>query len=129
MMLKAYKKGYQFIDSLKINDFRLPYKKELSYNYFMAMEYESEGDTVNRDKRFLHTISVIENYIKRKPQINIDEEACYDLFLIKSKVTGQTQVKQEISQLKQKYPQSIDFLNTLESSLYEDIKTSYFRQY
>jgi hypothetical protein len=59
ILLKKYKIGYMFIDSLRRDDFKASYKKKMNYNYFLVLEHESKGDTTNRDKLLNEIISDI----------------------------------------------------------------------
>jgi hypothetical protein len=67
MLLKRYENGYLFVDSLQTNDFDKPYKKEVSYNYFKALQYESKLDMANRDKLLRNIVGSLENYLKHAP--------------------------------------------------------------
>lgn len=127
MLLKKYPEGYKYIDSLTENDFKLSYKKTLAYNYFLASEYESKGDTVMRNKLLNETVSNIQKYIQGEnmPDHKINEEAYYDLFLIKSKILTQEQMNVEIALLKRKYPKNKDFFDALEDSFNESPKVGY----
>ena len=88
ILLKKYRNGYKFIDSLSEKDFKKGYKKKMNYNYFLALEYESKADTANRNKYFNEIIAHIQNYIQQEniSKDKLNEEAYYDLFSVKAKV-------------------------------------------
>lgn len=115
---KNYKRGYEFIDSLDQNDFSKKYKKQMHYNFFKALEYESKADTINARKLYTAIIKDINNYIELEgsSQKPLDQEVYYDLFFVKSKVLLQSQINTEIDELAQKHPSDRDFLVALKSS-------------
>lgn len=117
MLLQKYKSGYKFIDSLQYNDFNKEYKKEMNYNFFKAMEYETKGDTASAYKLYAETVNSVTQYIKTANKNNqIDQDAFYDLFLVKSKILSKEQIENEIEELIKKYPSNEDFFTTLKSS-------------
>ena len=123
-ILKMYKNGYQFIDSLNENDFSAKYKKTMNHNYFLALEYEEKSDTANRNKLLNETVANIQNYIRQEnmPQGKLDEEAYYDLFFVKKKVMSLEKINAEIDLLKKQYPRDEEFFDALKSSMDEETK-------
>lgn len=126
ILLKKYKNGHEFIDSLSENDFKVKYKKKMYYNYFIAMEYESNADTVNRDKFLNEIVNSIQNYIlaENMPKDKLDEEAYYTLYTIKKRLSSLTQLNNEIDLLKQKYPYEKDFFDALKETLNGEEKSA-----
>src|SRR5580658_3903766 len=45
LILKKYKEGYIYTDSLSESDFKYKYKRQMWHNYFLALNYESNFDT------------------------------------------------------------------------------------
>jgi hypothetical protein len=93
ILLKAYDRGYKFVDSLDLERFDKPYKKNLYLRNFKAMKLDSSGDLANRDKEYFGMINDINEYIKKHPQ---DKEAIADLFFIKEKVENKAKILEEI---------------------------------
>ena len=90
------------------------------YNSFLALDYESKQDTANRNKNYNEIIPSIENYIQKEsePKSQLDEEAYYDLFYIKAKVSDQKKITTEIDNLIQKYYSEKDFLEGVKNTLF-----------
>jgi tetratricopeptide (TPR) repeat protein len=118
MLLKRYKNGYEFVDSLSTKDFIVSYEKEISYYSFQAMNYESNGDTINRNKCFNDAIEYIQNYIQqeRLPSGKLDERVYYDLFLMKWRILNKQELKTEIELAEQQHPDNKDFFESLLST-------------
>jgi len=121
-LLKQYENGYKYVDSLSESDFALTYKKQMLYNYFLALHYESKEDSVTRNKYFHTIITGIDEYLRKQnsPKKEINQEAYLDLFSAKSKVVSAQKIKLEIDSLKEKYPQSKDFFETLRQTVNSD---------
>jgi hypothetical protein len=118
MLLRKYKLGYEFIDSLQQTDFNKEYRKGMNYNYFKAMEYETNGDTANAHKLYVEAANDVTHYIDTTNKGNqIDQAAFYDLFFIKSKILSKEQIEKEIEEIVKKYPSNKDFFTTLKSTL------------
>lgn len=126
-ILENNKEGYLFIESLGENDFAAKYKKKMYYNLFRALEYESQSDTANRNKLLKEIAIDIENYIQQENlhDDKIDEEAYYDLFLVKSKMLSKERINQEIDFLRSKYPDKQNFFDVLKESFDEATTDSY----
>jgi len=122
ILLKNYERGYKFIDSLNENDFNKKYKKSMDYNYFLALSYESKGDTVSRNRFLSKIVNDIGNYIRQEESRfgKIDEETYYDLFIVKSRFTTKSQIKFEIDSLKSIHPTEKEFLDAVESTVNHD---------
>ena len=119
ILLKKYRNGYKFIDSLSEKDFKKGYKKKMNYNYFLALEHESKTDTVNRNKYFNYIIVDIQNYIQQEKMSKgkFDKEAYYDLFFVKKNFLNLQQVNAEVDLLKEQYPNEKDFFDSLKETL------------
>jgi hypothetical protein len=126
MLLKKYKTGYQFIDSLSEKDFSTGYKKKMNYNFFLAMEYESKKDTFNRNLVLNVVILDIQNYIQNEkmPVGKLDDQVYYDLYTIKSKILDQSKLSTEIDSLKKIYPGQEAFFESLKESFNDESKKS-----
>lgn len=119
-LLKKYDKAYQFVDSLKENDFSKSYKKKMQYNFLKAMSYESKSKITDRNIYCNKAILEIQTFINNEK--TIDQEAYYDLFLVKSKILNSQQISEEINNLKTKYPTDKDFFESLKESFNNDTK-------
>lgn len=119
-LLKKYDIAYQFVDSLKEKDFSKPYKKKMQYDFLKALSYESKSKIVDRDIYYNKAISEIQAFVNT--QKTIDQEAYYDLFLVKSKILDSEQISDEINNLKIKYPADKDFFESLKKSFNEGTK-------
>lgn len=118
ILLRKYKLGYEFIDSLQQTDFNKEYRKGMNYNFFKAMEYETNGDTANAHKLYVEAANDVTHYIDTTNRDNqIDQAAFYDLFFIKSKILSKEQIEKEIEEMVKKYPSNKDFFITLKSTL------------
>lgn len=118
--LKEYDKVYKFIDSLEEKDFSKSYEKKMQYNYFKALDCEFKKQNEDKKKYFDKAISETQNYINN--QKTIDQEAYYNLFLVKSKILNVKQINDEINNLKIKYPADKDFFESLKESFNEETK-------
>ena len=120
ILLKKYQRGYEYVDSLSLNDFKLKYKKDMCEYYFHALNCETKSDTVNMDKYYNKIISIIKNFIQSEHAHNnkFNEDAYYDLFFIKAKVSDPKRITLEIDNLKQKYPSEGDFLEGIKTTLF-----------
>lgn len=116
ILLKRYKAGYEFTDSLGQNDFNKGYKKAMNYNFFKALEYETNGDTVSAHKSYLEAMNHISQSIETNKASQVDQDAYYDLFLMKSKVLSPSQLEDELEALIKKYPANKDFFTILKTS-------------
>lgn len=117
MLLKEYKAGYEFIDSLQQSDFNKEYKKKMNYDFFKALEYEANADTLNAHKLYIEAINDLSLYIeKANNDKQIDKDAYYDLYFLKSKILSQRQIEDELEKLAKKYPSYTEFFTILKSS-------------
>jgi hypothetical protein len=121
ILLKRYQRGYEFVDSLSEVDFNAKYKKEMDYDYFRSLEYESKSDTINRNILLEKIINNIQQYIQNEnmPKDTFDEDAYFSLFLFKNKLFNSTIVDAEIEILKKKYPNETDYLNGVKTTIDE----------
>jgi len=117
---KKYKEGYEFVESLKQEDFKLPYKKQLYWNYFHAYECEANIDTIGRNRYLNSIIKNVSRYIleKNTHSNEIDKEAYYDLFFIKSRVLSSQEFDGQLNILMKKFPNDKEFLEALKSTFY-----------
>ncbi|MEO6177904.1 MAG: hypothetical protein ABIP27_22300 [Flavobacterium circumlabens] len=119
-LLKEYDKAYHFIDSLEEKDFSKPYKKKMQYNFFKALSYESKSKIADRDLYYNKALVEIETFVDS--QKNIDQEAYYELFMVKSRLLSSEQISDEINILKIKYPTDKIFFEALKESFNEKVK-------
>lgn len=119
-LLKKYDVAYQFVDSLEEKDFSKPYKKKMQYDFLKGLNYESESKIVDRNIYYNKAILEIQTFVNN--QKNIDQEAYYDLFFVKSKILNSEQISDEINKLKIKYPADKDFFESLKESFNEGTK-------
>ncbi len=119
-LLKKYDIAYQFVDSLADKDFSKPYKKKMQYDFFKALNYESKSKIADRNIYYNKAILEIQTFVSN--QKTIDQEAYYDLFLVKSKILTSEQISDEINNLKTKYPADKDFFESLKESFKDETK-------
>lgn len=118
ILLKKYKTGYEFIDSLKNKDFNKEYKKKMNYNFLKALEHDANADTLSAAKCFNEAITAINLYLKNnKNNSQIDKDAYYDLYFVKSKVLPIGQLEKELDSLGKTNPVFKDFFLVLKSSI------------
>ena len=114
VLLENFSTGYEFVDSLTENDFAKPYKKIMNSNFFRAMESEANGDTTRGNFFYRVAIKSVEQYLTttdKKSQI--DKDAYYDLFFLKSRLLSKNEVNNELGLLSKKYPSEKEFFLTL----------------
>ena len=119
-LLKEYRRGYEFIDSLKEDGFLMKYKKNMNYNFFRAMNYKEANDSTNYSIFINRALRDVKSYIKNENNNTsgkFDEDAYYDLIFIKSQMERLEEVSHEIDSLKTKYPSEADFLEAIKSTL------------
>lgn len=121
ILLKRYKEGADFIDSLDNKDFTADYKKGMYSSYFKSMEYKIAGDTMQRNVVLRASVEEIQDYIDHKvgQKGKINVEAYYDLFLVKIRLFDFPQVSHELDSLKRKYPEEQDFFDALKGTFKE----------
>ena len=119
--LKRFQEGQKYVDSLTESDFKLKYKKRMWHNYFIALEFDSKGDTVKRNNYYKEIVSDIQNYIFKDslPAGEINEESYYDLLFAKSKFLNKKEVYDEIEVLIHRYPKEQQFFDGVKTSLYK----------
>lgn len=116
MLAKKYKEGYEFVNSLSVNDFKFKYKKQMYYNYFMAEDYERMNDSLRRDSCFNKIVADIERFVGTQDSVN--KEAYLDLYSAKAKVSSIHQVSMEIDSLVKMYPNQSGFFNSVKASVF-----------
>lgn len=119
-LLKEYDNAYQFIDSLEEKDFSKPYEKKMQYNFFKALSYESKSKIADRDLYYNKALLEIQTFLNS--QKTIDQEAYYELFMVKSRLLSSEQISDEITILKIKYPADKVFFESLKESFSEEVK-------
>lgn|SRR5690606_23364212 len=113
--LDAYEKNILFIESLKIEDFDKPYKKDMYLNFVKSKHCQ---DKINcREKYLREILSSIDNYIKEVRFF--DESVYYDLFTIKAEILSEKELSEDIQNIIKQYPEQREFLETLEFTLIE----------
>ncbi len=117
---KDYQAGYKFVESLDKKDFAKPYKKDMQSNMFKALDYESKSDIKNRNLYLKKATAEIESFINE--QNATDQEAYYDLFLIKSKMLSKNELDGNILLLEKQHPSDKDFFEVLKESFNEQVK-------
>lgn len=114
MLLHEYKKGHEFINSMNINDFVKPYKKNLYLKTFKALSFEAQGDMLGRDSCFKEIEAEIKSYISEYPS---DKEAIADLFFTKVKHIKTELVIKEIDLLQEKNKKDTEFFEGLKETI------------
>lgn len=115
ILLKNYKKGIEFIDSLNVQDFENTYKINFYLKTLNALYLDSHEQYIKRDSVLKILYSDLEHYISRNPKDKND--ALYDLYLTKAKFENRDHVLKEIDSLNIKMPTSVNFLNVLKETI------------
>lgn len=113
--LKYYKRGYDFVNSLNIYDFKYSYKKQMWRSFFKAKSYEKKGDYLNQKINFHKAANSVKNYIKSNniAPDNNGEDIYYDFYELKSKISSKEEVITELKKLKNTYPSNAQFIDAL----------------
>lgn len=110
--LKKYKEGVEFVDSLPDDGFEYSYKKSLCHDNFIAMEFQSNKDTNNRDSVYRGMAARLEKYINSKKLSSTEfDETFLDLYTIKENFMDAIEINREIDSLKKDYPAKEKFFN------------------
>lgn len=123
-LLKEYEKAIEYISSLEESDFKYSYKKEMNYNYFLALLSESKSDTIKRNRFLNNAILSVQKYIDNNkfPSIKNNQEAFYDLFNMKNLILSKQSLVKQIDDLKTIYPNDIEFIDILRKTFEDDRK-------
>jgi hypothetical protein len=117
VLLRKYKRGYEFIDSLRQDDFSKEYKKRMNYSFLRALEMEANGDTTNAHKLYAEAVNYVNHFIETTGKDSqIDQDAYYDLYFIKSRIFTQEQIENELEELAKENPSDRVFFTVLKSS-------------
>ena len=110
--LGKFKEGSEYIDSLKPTDFEYSYKKKLSRDNFIALNFASIKDTFSRDNTYRQMTTDLNKFINSN-KLNSKEfqEAFTDLFILKENLVDTVLINREIDSLKIKYPDNAKFLD------------------
>lgn len=117
---KDYQTAYKYVESLDKNDFVKSYRKSMQVNFFKALSYESQSDLKNRNLYLKKAISDVEKFINE--QKKTDQDAYYDLFLIKSKMLNKEEFNSYINEIIIKNPSEKQFFEILKESFDEQSK-------
>lgn len=119
LILNQFVEGEKFILSLKEDDFKKPYKKQMYLYYFESKLCEEESCRLSK----LKDIEIsIEKYIEEKKIF--EEEVYYDLFLIKNELLSENQFTEQISESIKQFPYYKYFFETLNTTFKENEKVS-----
>lgn len=119
LILNQFVEGEKFLLSLKEDDFKKPYKKQMYLYYFESKLCEEESCRLSK----LKDIEIsIEKYIEEKKIF--EEEVYYDLFLIKNELLSEDQFTKQISESIKQFPYYKDFFETLNTTFKETEKVS-----
>lgn len=130
-LLKEYKTGYTFINTLDEAAFWHPYEKDMEYNYFRGMEYETKGDIRNRDKYLIKAKEAIQKYIDKESATSnkLDAAAYSGLLFIMKAMGDKNGMELEINTLKKNYPNDAIYIEGLEDSfINNNVHTAYPQQ-
>lgn len=110
--MKKYAEGISFIDSLKGNDFRFEYKKNLMTKNLKALNYGFKNDTIKKNLVYKEIANDIEHYINKQNISNAEFKEIYtDLFAVKENYLDANQINKEVEDLKKLYPEKKDFFD------------------
>ncbi|MBK7375594.1 MAG: hypothetical protein IPJ02_08570 [Chitinophagaceae bacterium] len=109
--LGKFKEGSDFIDSLQVTDFTYPYKKKLYHDNFLARNFASNKDTVNRDMVYKQMTAYLNSYINNNNLKSKEfQEAFTELNSLMENLNNSVTDRQ-IESLKIKYPDEVKFLD------------------
>jgi len=116
-LLKDYRTGYNYVNSLNETDFWHPYEKDMEYNYFRAKEYETKGDITNKNIYLNKAMHAIQAYIDKEDATSkkMDFMAYSLLFWMMKEMGDIGRIKAEIDTLKKKYPDNAGDIDTFKS--------------
>jgi hypothetical protein len=110
--LGKYDEGSRFADSLQLSDFTFPYKKTLTHDNFIALNFASKGDTISRDKVYNKMATDLEGYIKQNNLKSKEfQEAFTELSSLQRNSSDSIKLTLLIDSLKIKYPGEERFLD------------------
>ncbi len=127
-LLKEYKTGYTFISTLDEADFWHPYEKDMEYNYFRGMEYETKGDIISRDRYLIKAKEAIQKYIDKESATSnkLDVVANSELLSMMKAMGDKNGMESKITTLKKSYPNDTTYLKGLEDTfINNNVHTSY----
>ena len=118
MTLKRYQEGAKYVDSLKKTDFDYNYQKEIVYKNFLALEYNLNKDTINRNLVYSQMAGYLEDTIQKLKDFTSREfeQIFIDLFVVKNNYLDSIKINREIDSLKKIYPQKEHFFDYLKGS-------------
>jgi hypothetical protein len=118
-LAKKYQQGYKFTDSLNDSDFKFKYKREMLHDFFVALDFDSKGNTEKSDSIYKEIIHRIQDYINEedKSLSNSRIEVYGDLYLVKHMVLDSAAINHEIDTLINKYPHLRDYLEALKETI------------
>ncbi len=110
--LGKFTEGSHYVDSLELSAFTYPYKQKFNHDNFVALNFASKKDTINRNNAYRQMISDLENYINSNNLKQKEfQEAFIDLFTLKEKLVDTIVINREIESLKIKYPDDANFFD------------------
>ncbi len=110
--LRKFNEGAEFVDSLQTSDFTYTYKKKLTQDNFLALNFASNKDTNSRDVRYRIMATDLESHINSNNlKSNEFQEAVIDLHTLTDNLNDSALFKRQIDSLKIKYPQEVKFLD------------------
>ena len=118
-LLKRYEQGFQFVDSLSVNDFKPQYLKDVNYKLFKALNFEKLGDTVTRNAIYTAAAAELLEYMKKEtlPRDAIDEKTYGYYLFFRSKLLTKEQTGNEIDSLYRQYKINKDFFEAMHLQL------------
>jgi hypothetical protein len=113
--LKRNEQGCRFIDSLSAADFKPQYLKDVYYDLFKALHFESVGDTAMRDKIYTAAAAELLDSIKKEgfSLSRIDEEAYAHYLFFRSKLLTKEQTGSVIDSIFGQYKIDKDFFDAM----------------
>lgn len=106
---KDYKGGIDYIKSLDSSKFYKPYQKKMFLNNFQVLTLKEKGDEESIDSLNREIILEIESYLIK----NVDKEALFDLFKIKSKIQSQDSILNDLNLIRRTNEYDHNFLDAI----------------
>ncbi len=114
MLMKDFKQGYEFVNTLKVEEFQFAYKKNLYLKTFKALLLEKEGNLIDRNKLFLEITEEISTYLLND---QLNKEALSDLFYTKIRFQEIEGVLNDLEIKQKENEQNREFLEILKETL------------
>jgi len=113
-LLRNYKEGSEYINSLQSEEFKKPYEKKINKELFDGYFLQSSGDSIGARTIFMQIASDLKTFLINKKSGDLEKDVLSTLIFIESKYFSVSQLKDELEELKGKFPNDKEFIDSLE---------------